>query len=258
MIRFTTVGLHLFISALATCFAFTSRAEEPSDPLPDASLKEGVYTNQSLRNILGEGRDTVVNLEKKQNKWFISYRYIQHFSVNSKKPPEETVAGPFAVTVAGPVLQYQGPNGVEKISYRFDGESLVMPAVVRLDDRTWMCQTTETLRDSSKNAVITRPEKYVWRCQADPTKTHQGEAEFPPFGSQVGESKGQYTYVFSQEKDAASRTISVLRFLEASKDKKNATESCRLTWDAEGAIQLDARSLPRIHQLKYSPPAPSK
>ena len=207
---------------------------------------------------LGAGRDTVIKLEEKQNKWFISYRYMDHFSVNSKKPPEETVAGPFAVTVTGPVLEYKGPNGVEKISYRFDGTSLVMPAVVRLDARTWMFQTTETLRDPSKNTSITRPEKYVWRCQADPTKIHQGEAEFPPFGSQVGAAKGQYTYVFSQEKDTASRTISVLRFLNASKDNKNATESCRLTWDAEGAIQFYARSEPRIHQLKYSPAAPSK
>jgi hypothetical protein len=254
MIKFTTVGLHLLIGALATCFAFAGAADELSDP----SLKEGVYTNQGTRNILGQGLDTVVNLQKKQNKWFISYRYIQHFSVNVKKPPEETVAGPFAVTVAGPVLEYQGLNGVEKISYRFDGTSLVMPAVVRLDDRTWMCQTTETLRDPSTNHLITRPEKYVWRCRADPTKTHQGEAEFPPFGSVPGESKGQYTYVFSQEMDTASRTISVLQFLEASKDKKNATESCRLTWDAEGAIRFDARSEPRIHQLIYSPAAPSK
>ena len=253
MIRFTTVGLSLFLGALAASLAF---AEGVSDPFPTASLKEGVYTNQGARNILGGGRDTVVKLEKKQNKWFISYRYIQHF--NGKKPPEETVAGPFALTVAGPVLEYQGPNGVEKISYRFDGKSLVMPAVVRLDDRTWMCQTTETGRDPAKKHLVTRPQKYVWHCQADPTKTHQGEAEFPPFGSVTGESKGRYTYAFSQEKDGPSRTISVLRFLNASKDRKNATESCRLTWDVEGAIQFDARSEPRIHQRKYSPGAPSQ
>ena len=261
MFKFTIVGLHLFTGALAGCFAFAGAVDPVSDPLPEASLKEGVYTYQGPRNILGEGRDTVVTLEKKQSKWFISYRYLQHFSFkdkNVKKLPEETVAGPFAVTVAGPILEYEGPNGVEKISYRFEGTSLVMPAVVRLDDRTWMCQTTETGQDRSKKRLITRPEKYVWRCQNVPTKTHQGEAEFPPYGRQVGESKGQYTYLFSQEKDKAGGTTSVMRFLSASKDKKDATESCRLTWDAEGAIQFDARSVPRIHQRKYSPPAPSK
>ncbi len=248
----------IFSSALSPRASSSPAADKLSDPSPNATLKEGVYTNLGPRNILGKGRDTVVNLQKKQNKWFISYRSIQHFSVNAHKPPNETVAGPFAVTVAGPVLEYQGPNGVEKISFRFDGPSLVMPAVVRLDDRTWMCQTTVTGQDSSKKHLITRPEKFVWRCQADPTKTPQGEAEFPPFGGQVGAAKGQYTYRFSQEKDRASRTISVLRFLTASKDKKDATESCRLTWDAEGAIQLDVRSVPRIHQLKYSPAAPPK
>jgi hypothetical protein len=258
MIRLTSVFLHLFIGALTTCFAFAGAADEFFHSSPNARLKEGVFTNRGPRNILGEGVDTVVTLRKKRNTWFISYRYIRHFSVNVQKPPEDTTAGPFAVKAVGPVLEYQGPHGVEKISYRFDGTSLVMPAVVRLDARTWMCQTTEILRDPSKKRLVTRPQKYVWRCQADPTSTPQGEAEFPPFGSVAGESKGQYTYVFSQEKDTASRTISVLRFLNASKDKKNATESCRLTWDAEGAIRFDARSVPRIHQLKYSPAAPSK
>jgi len=243
------------------------REKKEASPSPDngqpskttTGLKEGVWIFQGPRNILGVASDTFVTLEKKQANWLISYRHIQHFSVNDNKPPQETVVGPYEITVAGPALEYQGPDGVEKITYRFDGDSLVMPAVVRLDERTWMMQTTSALYDPAKKAKTTRSEKYVWRCQSDPTKIDQGEAEFPPFGKQEGGSKGQYTYIFSQEKDKAGRTISLLRFLNASKDMKDATESCRLTWDAEGAIQIEARSLPPDwHQRKYSPKEPAR
>lgn len=222
-------------------------------PKGNRAYKEGVWIFQGPRNIVGAGTDTVVTLEKKQGKWLISYRYIRHFSVNDNKPPQETVTGPYEFSVAGPVLEYQGLNGVEKISYRFDGDSLVMPAVVRLDERTWMLQTTSTLYDTAKKTEMTRPEKYLWCCQSDPTMTHQGEAEFPPYGKQEGASKAQYTYIFSQEKDKAGRTTYILRFLVATKDKKDASESCRLTWNTEEVIHIEARSLPpQWHQRTYS------
>lgn len=195
--------------------AASSRAAGPSDwkGTPAQPLREGRWIYQSFRTVDGRGSDRIIRIERREGGLTIAFRRVAHGRAGTppKESPEE---GPFPVSAADHVLEYQGPNGPVRQTYRFDGAALVTPAVVATDDRTWM---------SFQSAVGGKPDEVftktsVWQCEHDPRKVPEGPARFSttnrrPGDPPVREIPGQ-SYRYATRKDFRGRTVTELRFFQ--------------------------------------------
>src|SRR5688572_17356213 len=168
---------------MAALVAVGSCAAEPPlpvrDPAPPISLREGRWMTRNPRSRIGHGTDTRICLENSRGGWTITRTSVDYPGVG-RGEPTETSEGPFLVSVKGQVLEYQTPRGLARFTFRFDGDVLVIPAVIQTDGQTWRMETTVLMGQPEGNpGVVTVQKDYVWHCGQDPRITSKGPATFP-------------------------------------------------------------------------------
>jgi hypothetical protein len=224
------------LSIVTALLGIGASPQNAPEPAPKAPLKDGRWVLRPYRDILGRGWETIVTIRTADGQYTIQFTRIDHHGVNAHKPPTESVEGPFVVTVKDQVLEYPSPEGARRYSFRFDGETLVLPAIVQQDDRTWIMERTQVFSKSpeepSKKVCV--PRKSIWQCAQDPKQTPRGRAVFPSPGPP---EKWPQSYVYEQGKDEKGRPVTTLRFLEGLVGEA-PKEAARFTWDAEQKLDF--------------------
>jgi len=240
----------LWLPILISILGIGACPQQAPNPVPKAALKDGRWVLKPYRDILGRGTDTVITIRTADGQSTIQFTRIRHHGV-ADKPPTETVEGPFVVTAKDQILEYSSPEGARRYSFRFDGEVLVLPAIIPQDERTWMMESTQVFSKGREESAkkFCAPKKSVWHCTQDPKQTPEGPARFPSTGSP--DTRPQ-SYVYEQGKDAKGNPITTLRFLEGPPGEA-PKEAARFTWDAQQNLTFRGSSWFECDQNFYRP-----
>ncbi len=135
--RINVVFMLLWLVVFSACANATATppAETKDDPKPETELVAGTWLHRGVKDIIGQGIDTAVTLAQDDNgQWTIAFEYIHFPSVNEDdRTPERSEEGPYTVTAEKGLLSFAGKDRRMVYSYKFDGDRLVMPAIIEFE-----------------------------------------------------------------------------------------------------------------------------
>ena len=125
-------------------------------------LRIGSWNYNESRTVKGSGSGQIVTFAKSNEQWTITLTKV---SYSSRTTPAKEARGPFAVSAKNGSLVFKDGKQTVEYTYAFDTNDLILPALVRVDDRTWRIKSPD-----EKEAVF--------RCEFDPFTVPVGKAEF--------------------------------------------------------------------------------
>jgi len=235
-IRLNPARLALVSVGVAAVFALCSDQTRAVNTNP-YELREGRWTFRGPRTVLGQGRDESVELRKDDGKWVIVLTGVLYRSVNDRQAresgPRVETRGPFEVSISPPYLQVWSDGGAEETTFRFEGETLVWPALVQLDDRTWHYKAGRT--------------NCRFLCKHAPRQVSKGDAEFP--ATSAADTGWSKHYSFARQSDPRGGDREVLQFYQLYRGKVH--ESCKIIWDRWGRPRFDGSHWFNIDEKRF-------
>ena len=204
---------------LLPCLAGSAAGPEQEVKLKPPKIN-GIWRTYG-RGGVGHRRSVVTKIQIEDGKGQVTFRNIVESSGGGNWRVETySVTGPYPAVVEGNILSYKKDGKTYEYTFRFEGKHLLMPTVLRADDRTWVFK-------SPQKGTVTL------KCEHDPSKVPFGKASYARFGVE----KLVYVYERGYYSAKTKTYLRSLRFMERTTDGP-LREEIRLFWDESGFLKV--------------------
>ncbi|MEM1451454.1 MAG: hypothetical protein AAF726_05205 [Planctomycetota bacterium] len=243
-------------------------AAEPIDGTGDR-IEAGLWLHARPPTILGRWSGHVLWIEEEEDGWVLTHYGIHDPGIRPRegRGARTAVRGEtMRLRADRHRLTLEGPDGELRPTYRFDGERLVVPALVEEAPHAWAFTGVSTWRSSGRVEPTVRV-----ACLTDPAVDRTGPARWSVGVTTTPAPPSERTYEVLEE--PGSGPLGVLRFLEST-EHGDPRERLRLTWydghgiscsgpDSRGITETvhrriepgDTRYQETIELLRNAPPA---
>jgi hypothetical protein len=194
----------------------------------------GSWSERSSLTPDGRGVLNSLHITRDASHWYIAFTRTTY--KGGSAAPESATTGPLEAVVDRSTVRIKEDG--REYTYRIEGDRLLLPAVVPLDDRTWVIRSPDI-----------RPEEGTFRCEHNPSEVPVGKASFP---SVKWEGLQQF-YVLEEVPSSVpgeARKSTHLRFLNRTPDGRLIAQEM-LVWNPGLGPMLQGSGSLRMQQRIY-------
>jgi hypothetical protein len=200
-------------------------------------LREGKWINRGVKNIIGEGTDRIIEINKNENDFEMLITEIKYYSVNDKErdKPGKQIKGPYKIKIIDNLLKIEDQTEIDIKTFRYEKGMLVWPAIVKTKNNSWYYKSNK--------------DEYSFVCDDNPEMIEIGNATFSSTSSKSIGWEQYYRLIKPNNKIEKERRD--LIFYEKNKDGKTY-EWAKLIWDTYGNPRFEGTSWYLLNEVRYS------